>query len=143
MTSLSKVTTAHKTRQYNLTTFWEQSSLALLRLQHFWLKRQTDHTPQAWLHRVLNSANCFRSSAISRTRVADEDTWKQAQETPGGTNVGMRFSLINSWNGPILLWKSGWNVWWGKTRWSWFFLNTLFPSGLWITVVWGSWVRTK
>ena len=92
---------------------------------------------------ATDSPKSFRSSAISRTHVADEHRWKRAQETRGATNAGMRPSLINSWNGPILLWNSGWNVWCGKARWSWFFLNTLFPSGLWITVVWGSWARTK
>lgn len=39
---------------------WEQRSLVLLRLQHFWLKRERQHAPRAWLHRVLNSANRYR-----------------------------------------------------------------------------------
>lgn len=89
---------------------------------------------------ATDSPKSSRSSeAAGRTQQMDVD---ENRDT-GCTNTGMRFSFTNSWNGPTALRNSGWNVWCGKARWSWFFLNTLFPSGLWITVVWGSWARTK
>lgn len=63
-------------------------------------------------------------------------------------NTCVKYSrLLNSSFGQ---WKRLVKCFWGmryasqKARWSWFFLNTLFPSaGLWITVDWGSWVRTE
>lgn len=120
-----------------------------LKMENFWLEQLVHNAPWDWLHGVLSSANCCQLSQEFETHSNQQNTcsrWtqmKQAQETPGVTNAEMRFCSINSWNGPTLLWNSGWNVWFGKARWNWFFLNTLFPSGLWITVVWGSWARTK